>query len=551
MRRVARHIPTAGPTTGRTTSRLPEDVVREQLNRLALFSAVGAGLWTFGVLMETVFVPMAGRPGQTAPYWGTLLIEVSGIVTSLVMFAYVRWSRHSAPTKGHVALVYMVLNAAGVAGLNTLALAGITGRTIDLSWITVVILVSSMFSLAGPRPLLAASLVAATMDPLGVLIAYLLGATVPTAAQTLVAFLPNYASAIVATVPGHFLHRLGRRLHEAQELGSYQLVQLLGQGGMGEVWQARHELLARNAAIKLIRPELLGAGSASDAQLLLGRFKREAQATASLSSPHTIQIFDYGTTEDGTFYYVMELLTGRDLESLIREFGPMSADRAMFLLRQVCHSLADAPARGMVHRDIKPANIYDCRMGLEYDFIKVLDFGLVKLNTRNDARRTFMTMNQVMTGTPAYMAPEVILGEADVDRRADVYALGCVAYYLLTGQLVFEADTPLKMMMQHVNATPLPPSQRTELRVPRELDALVMACLEKDPNRRPQHAEELLASAYGCRSCDEWTQDQARSWWSRNLPDLAGPLPLPDTEDVSTSQTFTSQSRDWTMLRMS
>jgi serine/threonine-protein kinase len=340
-------------------------------------------------------------------------------------------------------------------------------------------------------------------------------------------------------------------LHEAQELGSYQLVQLLGQGGMGEVWQARHELLARNAAIKLIRPELLGAASAADVRLLLGRFQREAQATASLSSPHTIQIFDYGTTEDGTFYYVMELLTGRDLESLVREFGPMSADRTMFLLRQVCHSLADAHARGLVHRDIKPANIYDCRMGLEYDFIKVLDFGLVKLNTRDDARRTFMTMDHVMTGTPAYMAPEVILGEADVDRRADVYALGCVAYYLLTGQLVFEADTPLKMMMQHINATPLPPSQRTELRVPRELDALVMACLEKDPNRRPQHAEELLASAYACRSCDEWTQEQARSWWSRNLPDLSGPLPLPDTGDVSTSRTFTSRSRDWTMLRMS
>jgi serine/threonine protein kinase len=293
---------------------------------------------------------------------------------------------------------------------------------------------------------------------------------------------------------------------------------------MGEVWRARHELLARNAAIKLIRPALLGAASDSEARLLLGRFKREAQATAALSSPHTIQIFDYGTTSDGTFYYVMEFLAGRDLESLVREFGPMTADRAMFLLRQICHSLADAHARGLVHRDIKPANIYVCRMGLDYDFVKVLDFGLVKMSGSSDTKGSFLTLDHVTTGTPAYMAPEVILGEADVDRRADVYALGCVAYYLLTGQLVFEGDTPMKMMLQHVHEPPVPPSERTELRIPRELDALVMACLEKDPARRPQSAEQLLGAAYGCKTCEGWTQVMAHSWWDRHLPELTGPL---------------------------
>ena len=171
-------------------------------------------------------------------------------------------------------------------------------------------------------------------------------------------------------------------------MGSYQLVELLGHGGMGEVWRARHRLLARDAAIKLVRPEVLGAGNDSEARTILRRFEREAQATAALNSPHTINLFDFGMTDDGTFYYVMELLAGRDLESLIREFGPLPAGRAIHLLRQACHSLADAHSRGFVHRDIKPANIYVCRMGLEYDFVKVLDFGLVKVRiTVRPARR--------------------------------------------------------------------------------------------------------------------------------------------------------------------
>jgi eukaryotic-like serine/threonine-protein kinase len=260
----------------------------------------------------------------------------------------------------------------------------------------------------------------------------------------------------------------------------------------------------------------------------LKRFEREAQATAVLSSPHTIGVFDFGITDQGVFYYVMELLMGRDLESLVRDFGPVPAPRAGYLLRQVCHSLADAHARGLVHRDIKPANIYICRMGLEYDFVKVLDFGLVKVGKQSSLHfadtQTLMTSEQKTTGTPAYMAPEVILGEATVDRRADVYALGCVAYYLLTGQLVFEADTPMKMLLQHVQAEPIPPSQRTELPIPRELDELVMACLRKNPNDRPQNAEELLRMACSCKTCDSWSSDLAKDWWKRHLPEFTGPL---------------------------
>jgi serine/threonine protein kinase len=244
-------------------------------------------------------------------------------------------------------------------------------------------------------------------------------------------------------------------------------------------------------------------------------------------------VFDFGVTADRTFYYVMELLAGRDLESLVREFGPLPADRALFLLRQICHSLADAHARGLVHRDVTPANVYVCRMGLEYDFVKVLDFGLVKFNDQEAIEQTLMTGAHTTTGTPAFMAPEIIL-EGEVDQRADVYALGCVAYFLLTGQRVFEADTQMKMFLQHLQAAPIPPSQRTELPIPPDVDALVLACLEKDPRKRPQNADELLRMVRRCRSSEAWDSDTARRWWEKHLVELTGPLPLADspTENV-------------------
>jgi serine/threonine-protein kinase len=446
------------------------------------------------------------------------------------MYWYARHCTHSPHIKTDVSLAFLLLNGVGVAILNTWLVPPSILPTVHLSWITVGILIFAMIAPASPRKMLVAALVTASMDPLALWIAYLLGEPVTSLPHAVILSLPNYACAVVAVLPSHVLYKLGNRLREAQELGNYQLVELLGHGGMGEVWRARHQLLARHAAIKLVRPEVLGARNETDARIVLRRFEREAKATAALSSPHTIQVFDFGMTREGTFYYVMELLVGRDLEGLVREFGPVPADRAIFLLRQVCHSLADAHARGMVHRDIKPANIYVCRMGLEYDFVKVLDFGLVKVREREVFGDTLVTLDQTTTGTPAYMAPETIVGEAEVDRRADVYALGCVAYFLLTGQLVFDADTPMKMLMQHVNAKPVPPSQRTELSIPRELDELVLACLEKDPAGRPQNAEELFRMAIGVHTCGAWSQASAREWWQRHLPDLTRPLTLSDAD---------------------
>jgi serine/threonine protein kinase/multidrug transporter EmrE-like cation transporter len=525
--------PGAALTTG--TGHLPDDLLTEQVKRLALMIVVGGGLWSIGLVMDAFIVP-ATFGAQVERL--SVAVEVVAILVSALMFVYMKYSRHIPETKTDVGLGYMIFSAFGVAINNTHSLQALEENLGHLSWITIVILVGSMIITTTPRKMLAASLVAASMDPLGIWIAHLRGLPVPSLLATFVISIPNYVCALVAVLPSAVLRRLGRRLHEARAMGSYRLTELLGRGGMGEVWRAEHRLLASSAAIKLVRPEVLGASNEADVKLALRRFEREARATAALSSPHTIRLFDFGTTSEGAFYYVMELLSGRDLESLVREFGPLPAERAVYLLRQVCHSLADAHARGLVHRDIKPANIYVCRMGLDYDFVKVLDFGLVKIKGSAE-NQTLLTADHSTTGTPAYMAPEVILGNSDVDRRADVYALGCVAYFLLTGQLVFEADSPIKMLMHHVQTPPMPPSARTELPIPRELDELVLACLEKDPAKRPADASQLYGLACGCQTSLTWTNAAAKTWWEYNLSDLTGPLTVADLPSESTHKTVT------------
>jgi hypothetical protein len=513
-------------------TRLPDDLLSEHVQRVAIAGAVGAGLWLFGLVMDLIVMPLTLG---TVPPGLMIVTDILGILISAGLFAFIRHSSYAPQLKADVGILFMVLNAMAVALVNTQA------RTVTIftmgghvSWMTIVILVGSMILPTTPRKMLAAALFSASMDPLGVWIAHLRGLAVPSLVDTFVLFMPNYACAVVAVLPSHVLQRIGRRLRQAQEMGSYHLVELLGRGGMGEVWRAEHRLLARGAAVKLVRPELLGASTEASARSMLRRFEREAQATAALSSPHTIRIFDFGVTAERSFYYVMELLSGRDLDSLVREFGPVPADRTLFLLSQVCHSLADAHARGLVHRDVTPANIYACRMGLEYDFVKVLDFGLVKFNDPSTMQTTLMTGPHVTTGTPAFMAPEIITNEGEVDQRADVYALGCVAYYLLTGQLVFEADTPMKMFLQHMQATPIPPSLRSELHIPREVDELVLACLEKEPSKRPQDTQEVMRMIRRCRSAQTWDNDAARGWWQTNLPELTGALtlvePAPDAD---------------------
>jgi hypothetical protein len=308
------------------------------------------------------------------------------------------------------------------------------------------------------RKVVFATLATAAMDPVGLLVHVAAGAPVPTLAMALRAMVPVLLAGFLSIFLSHLVHELTVAVKRARDLGSYHLVSPIGRGGMGEVWRAQHRMLARPAAIKLIRPDNKG-GAPRD---LLVRFEREAQATAALRSPHTVEVYDFGTTEDGAFYYVMELLSGLDADTLVRRHGPLPPERAVYLLRQACRSLEEAHAREFVHRDIKPANIFVCRYGLEYDFVKVLDFGLVK--SVGFAEERGVTATEVVAGTPDYMAPEIARGERHFDHRADLYSLGCVAYWLLSGQPVFEARTPNELMIDHVRTPPPRPRSGAEFR---------------------------------------------------------------------------------------
>jgi eukaryotic-like serine/threonine-protein kinase len=321
----------------------------------------------------------------------------------------------------------------------------------------------------------------------------------------------------LATITSRATYGLRRQVAEANELGQYVLEEKIGGGGMGEVWRARHRLLIRPAAIKLIRPQVSG-----DPDLLLRRFEREARATAALKSPHTVQLFDFGATEDGRLYYVMELLDGLDLDTLVRQYGPLPPERVVHILRQVCSSLQDAHGNGLVHRDIKPANIVISRAGTTFDFAKVLDFGLVKLDDSGAAGQRGSGADShaagVTAGTPAFMAPEVVLGVADTDHRVDLYALGCVGYWLLTGKLIFEGRSVVEVMFHHAHTPPTRPSTASEVPIPAPLEDLLMECLEKDPARRPTSAEAVSTRLDGVSLASAWTVERAERWWAMHRP---------------------------------
>lgn len=333
----------------------------------------------------------------------------------------------------------------------------------------------------------------------------------------------------LTTVTSRVTYGLRQQVAEVSELGQYILEEKIGGGGMGEVWRARHRLLIRPAAVKIIRRDVLTA-MGGDPGLLMRRFEREARATAALKSPHTVQLYDFGTTEDGTLYYVMELLDGFDLDTLIKRSGPLPAERAVHILRQVCRSLADAHGNGLVHRDIKPANVIVSRIGSTFDFAKVLDFGLVKLESphRIDEDALKLTAAGSTSGTPGFMAPEVVLGAADTDHRVDIYSLGCVAYWLLTGKLVFEGETPMQVMIDHARTPPPRPSTRVELSIPPALEDLVMECLQKDPALRPASAELLRMRLEDIPLSSAWNGERAEKWWSTHRPRPADARPVAD-----------------------
>ena len=289
---------------------------------------------------------------------------------------------------------------------------------------------------------------------------------------------------------------------EAKQLGQYTLEEKLGAGGMGTVYKAKHAMLRRPTAVKL-----LDVGRMSDTAV--ARFEREVQLTATLTHPNTVAIFDYGRTPEGVFYYAMEYLDGVDLDDLVTRHGPLPEARVAHLLRQACGALAEAHHAGMVHRDVKPANVFLTARGGMRDFVKVLDFGLVKTA---DASEANLTSANAITGTPLYLSPEGITAPEDVDARADVYAVGAVAYYLLCGQPPFAGKTVAEILLKHVNAKPEPFAARG-VTVSAAFEALVFRCLAKAPADRPRTAGVLLAELDACPVAGEWSAAAAAAWW--------------------------------------
>jgi serine/threonine-protein kinase len=477
------------------------------------------------------FPPLISKADRGIVF-GTVVLWLPGAISiSVAVFvaAVIGNPRLSPRGAAAIAILFEIASSYGIAAAELLQPQSLDFRNAawtGLSWVAVWTLLFTIVVPSSPRRSVLAALAASSSVPAMAAISFAAypPPVLPTTGQFFFLFVFPYLLVVVmAYVGARVLFALGNEVRKARELGSYRLLERLGQGGMGEVWRARHRLLARPAAIKLIRPSaapsIIGSEAAS-------RFEREAQAIASLRSPHTVDLFDFGIADDGTFYYVMELLDGLDAERIVNTFGPMPAGRVIHVIRQVCHSLSEAESISLVHRDIKPANIVLCRYGEDYDFVKVLDFGIVKAihgpgTAEGAPTLTGLTVEHVVRGTPAFMAPEQVLGGRPVDHRTDIYGIGCLTYWLLTGQLVFTGDTPMQLLTQHAQAMPEPPSARTALPIPKELDALVLACLAKDPSDRPQTARELARRLEAVPVTTEWTPELAREWWETHQPVLS------------------------------
>jgi hypothetical protein len=289
--------------------------------------------------------------------------------------------------------------------------------------------------------------------------------------------------ASVAYVASRTLYSLRQAAHEAERLGNYFIEEELGAGGMGQVFRARHSLIRRPTAVKVMQ------ASGEEGLAAIQRFEREVQLSATLTHPNTITIYDFGHTPDNRFYYAMEYLEGLDIQNLVDRFGPMTSARAVFILTQVCGALAEAHERRIVHRDIKPSNIYLTHRGGLYDFVKVLDFGLAK--QISDPQAVSLTKTGIAVGTPRYISPEAIRGAENIDARSDIYCLGAVAYFMITGRPLFDSTSRAELLIDHLKATPTRPSQVSELPISPQLEDLVMKCLEKSPDDRVQTAGEL------------------------------------------------------------
>tara|TARA_R110002072_G_scaffold43550_4_gene122146 strand:- start:1523 stop:3148 length:1626 start_codon:yes stop_codon:yes gene_type:complete len=487
-----------------------------------LVAAVVAGVVAF-VQIGTTFLgwePPKGAPPSFFLSPGPLL------PASLILFALTRWRTLGSSKLFAAATLYQYLGAL------VLALAAHWLPSEDqvprgfFSWLAVWILLFPLVIPRTPARNLVDSVACACFAPLVIVASGLWGSGALPGLDLVFGLTHAYfACALLGAGPAFLVQRLSQRAmrerEERERLGSYRLVRPISEGGMGEVWIAEHQLLVRPAAVKLIRQESLSVEDADDREMVLRRFEREAQETASLSSPHTVTIYDFGRTNDGAFYCAMEYLPGLDLEDLVIAQGPLPSARVAHLLRQACDSLAEAHESGLVHRDVKPANLFVSRQGLEYDFLKVLDFGLVT-SPEEEGRSDRLSGTGHVVGTPLCMSPEQIFNEK-LDGRTDLYGLGCAAYWLLTGSYPFEGETAIAVLGAHARDAPEPPSQRVDHTLHPALEELVLRCMSKSREDRPASALELRELLDALPGLAPWTQTEAELAWSGHQPPELAP----------------------------
>jgi serine/threonine-protein kinase len=494
---------------------LPADLLAQVPRRLTV-GGIGSAV-LFSILLATE--PF--RPAEAAGHWMTISGEAIAIVLSLVVARFASTGRLSPSALTDLAVLFHVSIGFVIWVIELAVPFGTTTHTPGIPTVAGWVL---FFPVLVPLPIRSAAMagvIVSLMGPL-VLVAYIAaGQPAPQVGHAILWFIAAAFPAGMAVITSGVLQRAVSDLRRARERDSYVLLQRIGHGGMGEVWTARHERLARVAAVKTIRTDV----SPEALERMQRRFELEARITASLRSPHTVELYDYGVSEDGAMYFAMELLDGVDLDALVRRHGPVPPERVVHVLMQACDSLAEAHDRGFVHRDIKPSNLMVCRLGNTTDFVKVLDFGMVKPSKRHD--ESMLTRPGAYVGTPAYAAPEALLGE--FGPRADLFALGCVAWWLLTGRHRFHGIVGSAARREAIAKTQ-PVGEASPHDVPDALAALIDSCLAFDPAERPADAA-TLRDALGAVPLDPWTRERADSWWAthQRLDTRAD-----ETQDVTT-----------------
>jgi len=493
----------------RASSSATEDEARAFLQeRLAYFgkilASIGIGFYLFGNLTAASLVGDFPRRLSNPAFW---------IVPAASATYAIQWvlCRRGAFSQSALRVIDATTTTIAAVVHSMMVFSSIPGELIGFSYTRALLLVSfgvlaraimvpssSLRTLLLGIPAVGASTVASHLWYAGQP-----SAQIPASVNDMLTGLWCLGAVIIATLASHVIYGLRQQVREAWQLGQYTLLEKIGEGGMGAVYRAKHAMLRRPTAVKLLPVEKAGADR-------LDRFEREVQLTSLLTHMNTVAVFDYGRTPDGVLYYAMEYLEGLNLEDLVRLDGPQPAGRVVHILRQVASSLAEAHGIGLIHRDIKPGNvILVAERGGAPDVAKVVDFGLVK----ELDQKVNVTREDQIAGTPHYLAPEMISSPGDVGPQSDLYSLGCLGYYLLTGQTVFEGRTVVEVCSHHLQSHPVPPGDRIGRFVPEALSAAVMRCLEKTPDQRPQTAQTLVEMLDSCLDVEPWTKDMGRAWW--------------------------------------